>query len=129
MATKRPRYMISVDDEMYNAIEDFRFENRFQTRSEATAELIRLGLETLKNNSKKDTSLKTKVEKLQPAPQKTLEEMSLGELNIEAKKEEIEYIKSSSNSAGKTTSFVSNTTADTQKKSKNINTNDKVSNQ
>ena len=53
MATKRPRYMISVDDEMFNAIEDFRFENRFQTRSEATAELIRLGLEAL--NKKKGT--------------------------------------------------------------------------
>ncbi len=44
MATKRPRYMISVDNKMFEAIEDFRFEHRFQTRSEATAELIRLGL-------------------------------------------------------------------------------------
>ena len=48
MATKKPRYMISVDDDMFNAIEDFRFERRFQTRSEATTELIRLGLEALK---------------------------------------------------------------------------------
>ena len=48
MATKKPRYMISVDDDMFNAIEDFRFENRFQTRSKATVELIRLGLEQLK---------------------------------------------------------------------------------
>ena len=48
MATKRPRYMISVDDNMFHAIEDFRFERRFQTRSEATVELIRLGLEALK---------------------------------------------------------------------------------
>lgn len=48
MATKKPRYMISVDNDMFNAIEDFRFERRFQTRSEATAELIRLGLEVLK---------------------------------------------------------------------------------
>lgn len=55
MATKKPRYMISVDDDMFNAIEDFRFEHRFQTRSEATAELIRLGLEQLKkeNETKK----------------------------------------------------------------------------
>ena len=45
MATQRKRYMISVDDDMFNAIEDYRFEQRFQTRSEATAELIRLGLE------------------------------------------------------------------------------------
>lgn len=48
MATNRPRYMISVDSDMFRAIEDFRFENRFQTRSEATAELIRLGLEQIK---------------------------------------------------------------------------------
>lgn len=52
MATKRPRYMISVDTEMFNAIEDFRFERRFQTRSEATAELIRLGLEQIKKEEK-----------------------------------------------------------------------------
>lgn len=55
MATKKPRYMISVDDDMFNAIEDFRFERRFQTRSEATTELIRLGLEQLKKTQKKNT--------------------------------------------------------------------------
>ena len=53
MATKKPRYMISVDIDMFNAIEDFRFERRFQTRSEATTELIRLGLEQLKKESDK----------------------------------------------------------------------------
>lgn len=47
MATKKPRYMISVDDEMFRAIEDFRYEKRFPTRSAATAELIRLGLEAI----------------------------------------------------------------------------------
>lgn len=48
MATKKPRYTVSVDDELFNAIENFRFENRFQTRSEATVELIKLGLKQLK---------------------------------------------------------------------------------
>ncbi len=48
MATNKPRYTVSVDNEMFNAIENFRFEKRFQTRSEATVELIRLGLEQLK---------------------------------------------------------------------------------
>ena len=48
MATNKPRYTVSVDNDMFNAIEDFRFERRFQTRSEATVELIRLGLEALK---------------------------------------------------------------------------------
>ena len=47
MATDRPRYTVSVDAKMFRQIEDFRFEHRFQTRSEATVELIRLGLEAL----------------------------------------------------------------------------------
>lgn len=58
MATKKPRYMISVDDDMFNAIEDFRFERRFQTRSEATTELIRLGLEQLKKEEAKKAQKK-----------------------------------------------------------------------
>ena len=45
MATDRPRYTVSVDNELFQQIEDYRFEHRFQTRSEATVELIRLGLE------------------------------------------------------------------------------------
>ena len=53
MATKRARYMISVVDEMFKAIEDFRFQHRFQTRSEATTELIRLGLEVVKKEEYK----------------------------------------------------------------------------
>lgn len=48
MATDKPRYTVSVDPELFRQIEDFRFEHRFQTRSEATVELIRLGLEQLK---------------------------------------------------------------------------------
>lgn len=47
MATNKPRYTVSVDDDLFKKIEDFRFEHRFQTRSEATVELIRLGLEAL----------------------------------------------------------------------------------
>ena len=48
MATKRQRYMIALDEEMFAAIEDFRFVHRYQTRSEATEELIRLGLSVVK---------------------------------------------------------------------------------
>lgn len=44
----RSRYTVSVDNELFQKIEDFRFEHRYQTRSEATVELIRLGLESLK---------------------------------------------------------------------------------
>ena len=47
MATIKPRYTVSVDHELFQKIEDFRFTHRYQTRSEATVELIRLGLESL----------------------------------------------------------------------------------
>jgi metal-responsive CopG/Arc/MetJ family transcriptional regulator len=40
--------MISITGEMYRHIEDFRFNNRYPTRSEATAELLRLGFLYLK---------------------------------------------------------------------------------
>ena len=53
MATEKQRYTVSVTDEMFNAIEDFRFKNRYQTRSEATSELIRLGIEALKKEQAK----------------------------------------------------------------------------
>ena len=51
MATNRPRYTVSVDNELF-----FRFEHRFNTRSEATVELIRMGLKALEEEQKKDTS-------------------------------------------------------------------------
>ncbi|WP_195198568.1 ribbon-helix-helix domain-containing protein [Faecalispora jeddahensis] len=53
MATDRPRYSVSVDNDLFKQIEDFRFEHRFQTRSEATVELIRLGLESLRKEREK----------------------------------------------------------------------------
>lgn len=51
VATDRLRYTVSVDQEMFRQIEDFRFERRFQTRSEATVELIRLGLSSLQKTT------------------------------------------------------------------------------
>ena len=53
MATNKPRYTVSVDDELFQRIENFRFEHRFQTRSEATVELIRMGLDALERDTEK----------------------------------------------------------------------------
>ena len=58
MATEKQRYTISITDEMFQAIEDFRFKNRYQTRSEATAELIRRGLQALEQKTKEDQAIK-----------------------------------------------------------------------
>ncbi len=47
MPTGKPRYTITLDEEMLKKIDDFRFENRFPNRTQATLELIRIGMETL----------------------------------------------------------------------------------
>ena len=68
MATEKPRYTVSVDSELFQKIEDFRFEHRFQTRSEATVELIRLGLEALqKDQAKKNAASGTDAAKTSDA--------------------------------------------------------------
>lgn len=53
MATNRPRYTVSVDNELFEQIENFRFEHRFNTRSEATVELIRMGLKAFRRGTEK----------------------------------------------------------------------------
>lgn len=52
MPTEKPRYTVIVDEEMLQAIDDFRFENRYPSRSAATLELIRLGLKQLEQERK-----------------------------------------------------------------------------
>ena len=47
MPTQKPRYTIIVDEELLKKIEDFRFENRYPSRSAATLELIRIGIEVV----------------------------------------------------------------------------------
>lgn len=47
MSTDRPRYTVSIDDELLKQIEDYQFEHRYKTRSSATVELIRLGIQQL----------------------------------------------------------------------------------
>lgn len=53
MATNKPRYTITLDEEMLKKIDDFRFENRFANRTQATLELIRIGMEALEEQQKK----------------------------------------------------------------------------
>ncbi|MBQ8617704.1 MAG: hypothetical protein IJ418_09350 [Clostridia bacterium] len=48
MPTDKPRITVVVDDDMLRDIEDFRFENRYPSRSAAMVELIRLGIEQIK---------------------------------------------------------------------------------
>ena len=52
MPTEKPRYTITLDEEMLQKIDDFRFENRFANRTQATLALIRIGMETLEKQKK-----------------------------------------------------------------------------
>ena len=50
MRTSKPRFTIVIDEELLKKIDDFRFENRYPSRSAAALELIRLGIESLNKN-------------------------------------------------------------------------------
>jgi len=55
MPTEKPRYTITVDEELLKKIDDFRFEKRYQSRTAATIDLIKLGVEAFeKNQSNKE---------------------------------------------------------------------------
>ncbi len=45
MGTVKPRFTIVLDAELIQRIDDFRFDNRYPSRSAATVELIQWGLE------------------------------------------------------------------------------------
>ncbi|OUP42735.1 ribbon-helix-helix domain-containing protein [Pseudoflavonifractor sp. An187] len=56
MPTQKPRYTVIVDEELLKEIDDFRFENRYASRSAATLELIRIGIEQLKKEKEASSS-------------------------------------------------------------------------
>lgn len=47
MPTEKPRFTVIVDESLLKEIDDFRFGNRYPSRSAATIDLIRRGLEQL----------------------------------------------------------------------------------
>lgn len=75
MATEKPRYSITLDDEMFKEIEDFRFEQRYPNRNQATIELIRLGLEAMKKQQEEQK----KAQKISPPARRLNKQSSHGE--------------------------------------------------
>lgn len=51
MATKKPQFSITVDEDMLKEIENFRFEKRYPNRNQAVVKLLELGLEKLKSDT------------------------------------------------------------------------------
>ena len=56
MPTEKPRFTVIVDEELLKEIDDFRFENRYPSRSAATIDLSRRGIEQLQKDQEKDHS-------------------------------------------------------------------------
>lgn len=59
MPTEKSRYTIIVDDKLLKRIDDFRFENRYPSRSAATLDLIRFGLEALEKSKPRQKKRKS----------------------------------------------------------------------
>ncbi len=57
MSTRKPRYSITLNNDLFEQVEEFRFSRRYQTRNEATTELIRLGLEAAKKQENSPASV------------------------------------------------------------------------
>ena len=53
MATDKPRILITIDKDLLEKVEDFRFENRISSRSKAIRLLIEEGLKKYEKKSKK----------------------------------------------------------------------------
>ncbi len=47
MPTEKPRIMITLDDELFQKIEDIRYKNRIPSRSQATLQLLELGIKAM----------------------------------------------------------------------------------
>lgn len=50
MATDKQRFSITVDDDLYKKIEDFRFDRRIKSQSKAVNMLMEIGFKALSNN-------------------------------------------------------------------------------
>ena len=55
MPSQKPKLLFVVEEELLKQIDDFRFESRIHSRSEAIRQLIRAGLKTLQKKKRKKT--------------------------------------------------------------------------
>ena len=68
MTTLKPRSTITFDEDLFERLEDYRFENRFSSRSKAVVELVRLGLDAdyKKKKAKEQRKQRAQVKKKNP---------------------------------------------------------------
>lgn len=47
MATEKPRFTITMDEELLSDVDNFKFEHRIKNQSKAIVELVKMGMEAL----------------------------------------------------------------------------------
>ena len=47
MATEKPRFTITMDEELLSEVDNFKFEHRIKNQSKAIVELVKMGMEAL----------------------------------------------------------------------------------
>ena len=52
MPTQKPRITITMDSELFNRIEDFRFKNKYKNQTQAILDLIKSGFNELESYNK-----------------------------------------------------------------------------
>ena len=52
MPTDKPKILLTIDEDLLEKVEDFRFENRINTRSEALRRLIKEALQKYEKTKK-----------------------------------------------------------------------------
>ena len=51
MATDKPRFSITVSEELYNSINEYQHKHRIQTQTKAIVELLKIGIEHILSDS------------------------------------------------------------------------------
>lgn len=54
MPTQRPRFTVILDEDLLDRIDDFRFENRYPSRTSAILDLLNIAIAEVNKNSEND---------------------------------------------------------------------------
>lgn len=65
MSTDKPRFSITVSEELYNSINEYQHEHRIQTQTKAVVELLKVGIEHILSDS---DSVSETVNEYEPEP-------------------------------------------------------------
>lgn len=63
MSTDKPRFTVTLDDDLFDEVEQFRYDNRYPNRSMAINALLKAGVDALKDQDDKSIKKATRKRK------------------------------------------------------------------